>query len=259
MPIVSVLVPAFRATTTIRDAIESTLACELGAAGDVQVVVAPDDESVEYASMFKGLESVHVLEPTSRLGPGRARNRAAAAAVGAWITMVDADDAVSPGYLDDLLRLARATGASCVFSRTRYEEEGHLVRELAPAAALETSSMAAFAGSIRALYRRDLWIDYPDMLAEDVFVEASLLNAVGGSAPLSNAVYLCRLRPQGICATTPQESFNAAYRQILAAAPNPVVTDVFAAKLTMGILYAKHMQRGGALSFHQFVAAATAL
>lgn len=260
MAIVSVLVPAFRATATIREAIESILECQVAAGGHVQVVVAPDDESIEYASMLRGYESVLVLEPTWRLGPGPGRNRARAAASGEWLTLIDADDAVSPGYLDELLRVANSTGASCVFSRTRYEQEGHLVRELPPGATLDASSMAAFAGSIHALYQRDLWIDYPDDLAEDAFVEASLLSAVGGSAPLASAaIYSCRLGPQGLCATTPQERFNDAYRHVLAGAPNAVVIDVFAARLAMGILYAKHGERGGTLSFHQFVASAAAL
>jgi hypothetical protein len=55
--------------------------------------------------------------------------------------------------------------------------------------------MAAFAGSIHALYRRELWMAYPDMFAEDVYVDALQLEAAGGSAPLADAIYVASLRP----------------------------------------------------------------
>jgi len=254
MPTVSVLIPAFRATATIREAVDSILACEASATGKVEVVVAPDDGSGEYATAFAGAPGVLVLEPTWRLGPGPSRNRARAASSGKWLTMLDADDAVSPGYLDELLSLAQSTRSDCVFSRIRYEHDGQPVRELPEASVLDAAAMAAFAGSIHALYRRELWIDYPDTLAEDAFVDASLLDAVGGTAPLSGAIYRARLRPDGICATTPQATFNTVYRQVLGQSPSTVVTDVFAAKLTLGLLHDRHIAGGGALSFHHFVA-----
>lgn len=258
MPLVSVLVPARDAGATIRDAVLSVLDCGLAIAGEVQVVVAPDDGSTRYDTDLAGLPGVLVLEPTIGAGPGPSRNRAREAAAGSWLTLLDADDLVSPHYLDALLELAERTGARCVFSRMSYEKHGRVVRELPDAPFIDAARMSRFVGSIRAFFRRELWLDFPDMLAEDVWVESTLLHTVGGRAPLSRlALYRAQLRAGTLCSKTPQSEMNASYRRATADASNPVTAAVFSAKLHIGTRYADHLATGGALTFHEFVAAST--
>jgi glycosyltransferase involved in cell wall biosynthesis len=255
MPLVSVLIPALDAGHTVRAAVESMLDCDLAHAGEVQVVVAPDDGSMQYDACMRGLRGVVVLEPTHRVGPGPSRNRARQAAAGAWLTLLDADDLVSSGYLDDLVDLAQRTGAACVFSRTAYEDDGRLVRVLPRSPYIDRERMSSFVGSIRAFFRREIWLDFPAMMAEDVWVESSLLHAVGGRAPLSDrALYRAQLRSASLCVTTPQAELNACYRQAIDQAPNPLTAAVFTAKLEMGQRFAQHMAGGGTLGFHDFVA-----
>jgi glycosyltransferase involved in cell wall biosynthesis len=257
MTSVSVLVPAAGATDTIVEAVESILHCELARAGKVEVVVAPDDESREYCALLSHLPDVLVLEPTSRRGPGFGRNRARTAASGEWFTLLDADDLVVPGYLDSLTDLASRSTAQCVFSRTRYEAVGGaFIRELPLEPQISASSMASFAGSIRALFRCELWIEFPDTIAEDVWVESNLLDRSGGRAPLANTIYRARVLPNSLCSSMPQDHMNAAYRVALSKSTNRVTTEVFAAKLQWGLRYRAHLAAGGQMSFHEFVAAA---
>ena len=60
-----------------------------------------------------------ITSPQQRTGPGPARNRGVAAARGAFLAYLDADDSWSPGYLAALLPLARHEG--CAFAATVVE------------------------------------------------------------------------------------------------------------------------------------------
>lgn len=94
---VSVLMPAYRASRTIKAAVGSVLSCQTAAAGRLEVVIAPDDGDKVYEDLFADDERVVVLTPTFGEGPGASRNRAKRASRGRWITMLDSDDTVSPG------------------------------------------------------------------------------------------------------------------------------------------------------------------
>jgi hypothetical protein len=142
------------------------------------------------------------------------------------------------------------------FSRTRYvDEAGETVRQLPAGEKIGVSQFAVFAGSIHALYCRSLWVEYPDFVGEDVFVDAMLLANVGGVAPLREAVYVAQLNSKSLCARTPQDVFNAAYREVLTRFYEAALVDVFAAKLSIGTLFDEHLRRGGQCGFHQYVAA----
>ncbi len=99
---VSVLMPVARGSHTIVNAVKSILDCDLAGKEEVEIVIAPDDGSHAYAEVLEGFPHCAVLEPTWFQGSGAGRNRAFAASRGAWITIVDADDTVFPGYLDIL-------------------------------------------------------------------------------------------------------------------------------------------------------------
>src|SRR5688500_3193992 len=100
MPAVSVIIAALDAHDTLGEALESVL-CK--AFSDVEIVIAPD-EPADYSAFSRLDPRIRVLggvpAPT---GPGPARNRALAAAQGAWIALLDADDLWSQGYLGALM------------------------------------------------------------------------------------------------------------------------------------------------------------
>jgi Glycosyl transferase family 2 len=253
---VSVLMPAHRAARTIKAAVNSVLSCSTAAAGRLEVVIAPDDGDKIYQALFANDARVVVLPATCGEGPGASRNRAKRASRGRWITMLDADDTVSPGYVDELLKLAAINPRPVAYSRTRYlNPYGGVVRELPASDAIDVPTFVAFAGSIHPLYCRSFWIPYPESVAEDVFVDAMLLEGAGGMAPLSTAIYVAHLHAESLCASTPQQVFNATYRRILGQCHGGVLMDVFAAKLSIGTLYGEHLRKGGQFGFHEYVAA----
>jgi glycosyltransferase involved in cell wall biosynthesis len=253
---ISVIVPAHKATATIEKAVFSVLDCQAAMHGGVEVVIAPDDGERVYEEIFHRDSRVVVIEPTDRDGPGASRNRAMRACRGRWLTKLDADDKVSPRYLDQLLEAASINKNSIAYSRTSYRDSsGKTVRQLQMTDELSVPKFAVFAGSIHSLYCRSLWIDYPDFVGEDVFVDVMLLARAGGIAPLCNAVYFAQLHGESLCARTSQDVFNAAYREVLARFDETALIDVFATKLSIGTLFGEHVLRGGSHGFHQYVAA----
>jgi hypothetical protein len=250
---VSVLMPAYSAVRTIKAAVDSVLCCQTAEAGRLEVVIAPDDGDKVYEDLFANDARVVVLKATCGEGPGASRNRAMRASRGRWITMLDADDTVTPGYVDELLTLAAGHAHPVAYSRMRYVNlSGGVVRELPASHAIDVPAFVAFAGSIHPLYCRSLWVEYPESVAEDVIVDAMLLEGAGGVAPLSTAVYVAQLHAESLCARTPQQVFDATYRRILGQCRAGVLMDVFAAKLSMGVLYGQHLRKGGRLGFHEY-------
>lgn len=137
MPLVSVIVPAYRAEATIARAVASVLAQNLA---DLEVVIASDD-GVDYLAVLAaaGLRDARLRQVTTGgvgTGEGRARNAAVAVARGALIANLDADDAFAPERLAVLAPLALAHGAATDATQV-LDETGRPVRtpfpELDPA------------------------------------------------------------------------------------------------------------------------------
>lgn len=109
MASVSVIMPAYNATPTIKRAIDSALSQTFG---EVEVIVVDDcsrDGTPEYVrSTYAGDSRVRVLVQPSNGGPSRARNAAIAASSADWVALLDADDAWLPDRLEVLLKSADA-------------------------------------------------------------------------------------------------------------------------------------------------------
>ncbi|MGD8374704.1 MAG: glycosyltransferase [Acidobacteriota bacterium] len=97
-PRVSVVMPAWNAAATIREAIGSVLD---GSFQDVEVIVV-DDESTDgtVASVEAFGAPVRLLRQSSRGGPSAARNRAIGEARGELVAFLDADDLWHPDKLE---------------------------------------------------------------------------------------------------------------------------------------------------------------
>jgi len=113
-PLVSVLIPAFRAVKTLPRAVASVHA-QAGFA-DWEIVIGADDDE-DYLGLLRrsGLAGPAVrLVRTGKTGAGAgpARNSALVEARGRLIALLDADDTWAPGRLRRLVPLARANGAA---------------------------------------------------------------------------------------------------------------------------------------------------
>ena len=126
MPVISVVIPAFRAEATIARAIRSVLDQSID---DWEAVVVADDR-VDYAAILRrsGIEDRRFrFLSTGRIGSGchHARNVGLASACGDFIATLDADDLYLPRRLETLLPLATKDGAAADNLRVVDDETGH--------------------------------------------------------------------------------------------------------------------------------------
>ena len=109
-PLVSVLLPAYRAEATIVAAVQSVLAGGLPA--DQIEILLESDDGTPYAAL-RDLPAVSIAcTGAIGTGVGAARNRALARAKGRFITYIDADDLWQSGWLAKILPLAQSHGAA---------------------------------------------------------------------------------------------------------------------------------------------------
>ncbi len=96
-PLVSCLMPAYNAASTLPAAIRSVLEQTLG---DLELIVVDDGSTDETPEVLEALTDARVLRLRQpRAGPSVARNRALAAARGTWVACIDADDVWLPQKL----------------------------------------------------------------------------------------------------------------------------------------------------------------
>jgi glycosyltransferase involved in cell wall biosynthesis len=196
MPAVSVIIAALGAHDTLGAAIDSVLAQGFS---DFEIVIAPD-EPADYSAFAGRDPRVRVLQGVpAPTGPGPARNRALAAAQGAWIAQLDADDLWSRDYLGALMRAAAPLGAA--FGRTSVlDENDRELRSIPPQNYRGPANFRLFArafGSFHGITRRTPDRVWRNLFAEDVLFDMETLSLAGGEAPyLADAVYVLRSRPE---------------------------------------------------------------
>jgi succinoglycan biosynthesis protein ExoO len=107
VPDVTIVVPAWNAARTLERAVASVVGQD---GPSIQVVIADDastDQTREVAGALCNAQISYLRLPVNG-GPSAARNAALAAARGRWIAVLDADDAMLPGRLGDLIQTAEA-------------------------------------------------------------------------------------------------------------------------------------------------------
>jgi len=111
-PLVSVVIPAYNAEKTIRNAIDSVLEQKTA---NLEVIVVVDDACTDdTAHAVEAVDDprVRLLRSRRNSGPSAARNMGLKQARGRWVAFVDADDEWVPERLENLLRVAM-DGADC--------------------------------------------------------------------------------------------------------------------------------------------------
>lgn len=139
-PVLSILLPAYRAETTIARALDSLRRQTFT---DWEAIIASDD-GVDYLGQLPDTDSRirQLYTGGCGSGDGPARNAALRAARGAFLACLDADDAFAPTRLEQLLPLARQHGA-VVDNTAVHDEQGQLYKHPFPQAS------SAFALSAR--------------------------------------------------------------------------------------------------------------
>ncbi len=120
---VTVVIPVYNSGATLPRAIQSVLDQTLET---IEVLVVDDgstDDSLEIAHRFAALDSrVTVVALPRNGGKARAMNLAAAAARGAWIAILDADDRYLPDRLAVLLAAGQEHGSDLVADNQLHKD-----------------------------------------------------------------------------------------------------------------------------------------
>lgn len=258
-PLVSILVPAFRAGDTVAAAVRSVLAGGLPA--ELVEILVESDDGTDYRQLAALSPSVRVAAGGAvASGVGPARNRALARARAPFIAYVDADDVVAPGWLAALLPRARAAGAAA--SALVVREDGRdILRLWHDRARLTFADMAASGASVRGVMARALCPPFADAPAQDILHMLGVMARLGGAVPLSPVPYVLFTRAGSV---TTAGDFSArahrAYREHVAALESDpalapamarAAADVFRAKIALN---AAHAAGGRGRSYFRFIA-----
>lgn len=197
-PLVSVVIPAYRAGATVIAAIRSVLMAGL-AEEQIEILLESDD-ATDYAAAAALSPAVRVaVSGAVGSGVGAARNRAMARARGEWLAFLDADDLFAPGYLARLLPPARAHSAAA--APLEVIEAGETILRLwQHQPRLTFTDLAASGASVRLMVARAHCPPFAEALSQDILHAVEVMAARGGSLPLSAVPYRLCLTPQSVTA-----------------------------------------------------------
>jgi glycosyltransferase involved in cell wall biosynthesis len=165
LPRVSVVIPAYNAAETLREAIDSVLGQTLR---DLEVVVVDDGSTDATASMVHDYDSRVRCITTPNRGVSAARNTGIAESTGELVAFLDADDLWKPGKLERQIELLESrpeagvstTGALRVTTSLEpVREERPRIITGDPCTEILLHSMVLGSCSSSALIRRDLLVD----------------------------------------------------------------------------------------------------
>lgn len=195
IPTISVIVPVYKAETTLDGCVQSILNQTFG---DFELLLIDDespDGSPALCDAWAGRDArVRALHPKKAgPGPSGARNAGLDAARGRWITMVDSDDTVAPDLFATLYQAAQESGADLVICNscrvlpdgTRQPHPAEqtfaadvLLEEDAFWDAFNTPWVSQFTGTAHRLYAAKLFagVRYPlGMVHEDYYILPDLI------------------------------------------------------------------------------------
>lgn len=125
MPKVSVIIPVYRAATTIATCLDSVLAQTLD---ELEIVLVDDhgfdfsmDKARKRLASYTGSKTVVFTETPVNEGPGAARNRGIEAATGDYVAFLDADDTIDPNFCQALYEAAQAVDADMAFGYISFD------------------------------------------------------------------------------------------------------------------------------------------
>lgn len=129
MPILSVVVPCYNASSTIEECVLSVMHQSLT---DLEIIIVDDgstDDSLDICRKLAEKDNRVSVYSKTNAGQGIARNFGIAHATGEYIAFVDADDTCHVGMYKALIDSAKEFDADLVFSGYRDIKDGKIVEE----------------------------------------------------------------------------------------------------------------------------------
>ena len=117
--LISIIMAAYNAASTIETAISSVLA---QTCTDFELIVINDcsrDDTADKVKAFRD-ERIVLLENENNMGVSQTRHRGALTAKSEWIAILDSDDAWEPDKLEKQIRLAAETGAELLYTGSAF-------------------------------------------------------------------------------------------------------------------------------------------
>jgi GT2 family glycosyltransferase len=122
-PLVSVIIPAYRAAERIRETLDSAFAQTYP---NIEVVLvndgSPDTDALEQAIRSYGEKLIYIRQENR--GPSGARNTAIRAARGKYIACLDSDDVYLPYHLSSLVKLLEDRSLDLVYCDSLFTRDG---------------------------------------------------------------------------------------------------------------------------------------
>lgn len=156
-PLVSVIVPVYNAECYLEDCIRSIMAQSYDAIELILVDDGSTDASGNICDAFSRMDNRICVLHNANEGPSGARNRGLNVQKGDYVAFVDADDAVSPFYIEVLLEAILATGArvASLSGVTSVKENGEvrLIDDMRTAQSLDIEIINAYDAERLLLYQ----------------------------------------------------------------------------------------------------------
>lgn len=158
--LVSVVMPAYNAASTIRGAVISVLS-QTYASWELVIVddCSTDDTPHLVDALADADERIRVLHAPRNAGVAAARNAAIAAARGSHIAFLDSDDGWHPRKLEwQMEHMEDTRSRVCYTPYDRVTEDGHLLSRVRPPASVDYAQMlrSNYIGNLTGLYDRSL-------------------------------------------------------------------------------------------------------
>lgn len=268
---ISVIIPAYKAETTLKRAVVSIQRQTLP---DWQAIIVSDD-GVDYQSI---LASQGVSDPrlifTSTGGNGtgchKARNAGFPLATGDYVTQLDADDEFAPTRFADLLPLAERNGAAAdnllMIDEETEAKFGTVLDDVSEMRMLTLTDFMQLNAPLVPLIRRDHVLERVTgtEFSEDVIANMQLIDRIGKLPVMPISSYIYRIRQGSIAnSTESNDKFESGYSDYidrlesgdgfgLLVENRIIARDGFIAKRALNRSYMEAVKREPGLTFSEF-------